>query len=150
MSAAAADLADRDGLNAAMLSTDARRESLALLGLCSPGIVLVGIIIVLPIGWLFWLSLFDATGALSGANYTRFVEQASYIRTFITTFEVAFIVTGLCVLLGYPLAYMLSQLPRRAASICLIFVILPFWTSVLVRTMPGWSSCSARASSTAH
>jgi ABC-type spermidine/putrescine transport system permease subunit I len=38
------------------------------------------------------------------------------------------------VLLGYPLAYLLSQLPQRAASICLIFVILPFWTSVLVRT----------------
>lgn len=134
MSAAPADLPDRGGLNADVLSADARRESLALLGLCSPGIVLVGIIIVLPIGWLFWLSLFDETGMLSGANYARFVEQASYVRTFITTFEVAFIVTGLCVLLGYPLAYMLSQLPRRAASICLIFVILPFWTSVLVRT----------------
>lgn len=134
MSAAPADLPDRGGLNADVLSADARRESLALLGLCSPGIVLVGIIIVLPIGWLFWLSLFDETGMLSGANYARFVEQASYVRTFITTFEVAFIVTGLCVLLGYPLAYMPSQLPRRAASICLIFVILPFWTSVLVRT----------------
>ncbi|MBA1142710.1 ABC transporter permease [Mesorhizobium neociceri] len=134
MSAAPADLPDRGGLNADVLSADARREALALLGLCSPGIVLVGIIIVLPIGWLFWLSLFDETGMLSGANYARVVEQASYVRTFITTFEVAFIVTGLCVLLGYPLAYMLSQLPRRAASICLIFVILPFWTSVLVRT----------------
>jgi putative spermidine/putrescine transport system permease protein/spermidine/putrescine transport system permease protein len=134
MSAAPADLPDRGGLNADVLSADARRESWALLGLCSPGIVLVGIIIVVPIGWLFWLSLFDEAGMLSGANYARFVEQASYVRTFITTFEVAFIVTGLCVLLGYPLAYMLSQLPRRAASICLIFVILPFWTSVLVRT----------------
>ncbi|TIR92946.1 MAG: ABC transporter permease, partial [Mesorhizobium sp.] len=68
------------------------------------------------------------------ANYARFFEQASYIKTFATTFKVAFVVTGACVLFGYPLAYMLSQLPRRAASICLIFVILPFWTSVLVRT----------------
>ncbi|TIS70269.1 MAG: ABC transporter permease, partial [Mesorhizobium sp.] len=87
-----------------------------------------------PIGWLFWLSLFDESGQLSLANYARFFEQASYIKTFATTFKVAFVVTGACVLFGYPLAYMLSQLPRRAASICLIFVILPFWTSVLVRT----------------
>ena len=122
------------GANANVLKADARRESLALLALCSPGLLLVCIIIVLPIGWLFWLSFFDENGMLSGANYARFVEQSSYIRTFVTTFKVAFTVTGLCVLFGYPLAYMLSQLRQRIASVCLIFVILPFWTSVLVRT----------------
>ncbi|TGV08891.1 ABC transporter permease [Mesorhizobium sp. M8A.F.Ca.ET.173.01.1.1] len=121
-------------LNAQALRADARRESLRLLALLAPSLFLVCAIIIVPIGWLFWLSLFDETGAFSAANYARFFEQASYIKTFISTFKVAFIVTGACVLLGYPLAYMLSQLPRRAASICLIFVILPFWTSVLVRT----------------
>ncbi|MEI9422405.1 ABC transporter permease [Mesorhizobium sp. Cs1299R1N1] len=121
-------------LNTQELRADARWESLRLLALLAPSLFLVCAIIIVPIGWLFWLSLFDETGAFSAANYARFFEQASYIRTFITTFKVAFIVTGACVLLGYPLAYMLSQLPRRAASICLIFVILPFWTSVLVRT----------------
>lgn len=125
---------DRRALNAGVLSSDERRESLTFLGLCSPGLILVGLVIVLPIGWLFWLSLFDETGALSGANYARFFEQRSYIRTFITTFQVSFLVTGLTVLLGYPLSYMLSQVPRRIAGICMIFVILPFWTSVLVRT----------------
>jgi putative spermidine/putrescine transport system permease protein len=127
-------LADRGGLNSDSLAHDARRESLTFLALCSPGLILVGLIIVLPIGWLFWLSFFDESGALSGANYARFFEQRSYIRTFITTFEVAFLVTVLTVLIGYPLSYMLSQIPRRAAAICMIFVILPFWTSVLVRT----------------
>lgn len=121
-------------LNTQALRTDARRESLRLLALLSPSLLLVFAIIIVPIGWLFWLSLFDEAGGFSAANYARFFEQASYIKTFVTTFKVAFIVTGACVLLGYPLAYMLSQLPRRAASICLISVILPFWTSVLVRT----------------
>lgn len=125
---------DRDALNAGTLANDQRRESLGFLALCSPGLILVGLVIMLPIGWLFWLSLFDETGALSGANYARFFEQRSYIRTFITTFEVAFLVTGLTVILGYPLSYVLSQIPRRIAGICMIFVILPFWTSVLVRT----------------
>ncbi len=109
-------------------------RSLSFLALCSPGLILVGLIIVLPIGWLFWLSLFDEAGMLSGANYARFFEQSSYLKTFLMTFKVAFLVTGLCVLIGYPVTYMLSQIPRRAAAICLIFVVLPFWTSVLVRT----------------
>ena len=121
-------------LNGDALNADARRESRGMLALLSPGLFLVFAVIIVPIGWLFWLSLFDENGQLSAANYARFFEQASYIKTFVTTFRVAFTVTGACVLLGYPLAYMLSQLPRRAASICLIFVILPFWTSVLVRT----------------
>ena len=121
-------------LNADALRSDARRQALGLLALLSPGLFLVFAVIIVPIGWLFWLSLFDETGQLSLANYARFFEQASYIKTFATTFKVAFVVTGACVLFGYPLAYMLSQLPRRSASICLIFVILPFWTSVLVRT----------------
>ncbi|QPC89760.1 ABC transporter permease [Mesorhizobium sp. INR15] len=129
-----ADAAGRPGLNAPALRADARRESWRLLALLAPSLFLVCAIIIIPIGWLFWLSLFDEAGALSTSNYARFFEQASYVKTFITTFKVAFVVTGACVLLGYPLAYMLSQLPRRAASICLIFVVLPFWTSVLVRT----------------
>jgi putative spermidine/putrescine transport system permease protein len=137
MTAQLADTASHiraEGPNTEALRTDARREAFSFLVLCSPGLILVGLIIVLPIGWLFWLSLFDETGAISGANYARFFEQASYVRTFITTFKVAFLVTALCVLIGYPVTYMLSQIPRRVASICMIFVILPFWTSVLVRT----------------
>jgi len=47
---------------------------------------------------------------------------------------VSLITTGICVAFGYPLAYVLSQLPRRAANLCLIAVMLPFWTSLLVRT----------------
>ena len=46
----------------------------------------------------------------------------------------AFCVTLICVLLGYPLSYLLSQLPERASQICMAFVLLPFWTSILVRT----------------
>lgn len=138
MSVASANHEDagwRDGvLNAAALRADTRRQALGFLALLSPGLFLVFTVIIVPVGWLFWLSLFDETGALSVANYARFFEQASYIKTFTTTFKVAFVVTTACVLLGYPLAYLLSQLPRRAASICLVFVILPFWTSVLVRT----------------
>lgn len=121
-------------LNARELGAAQRRERAALLGLCSPALLLTLIVIFIPVGWLFWLSLFDDAGALSPVNYLRLVEQPSYIKTFKATFQVSLAVTVVCVILGYPLTYMLSQLPRRAAGICLMFVILPFWTSVLVRT----------------
>jgi putative spermidine/putrescine transport system permease protein/spermidine/putrescine transport system permease protein len=89
---------------------------------------------VLPIGWLFGLSFLADDGSLSLMHYRRMVEQPSYARIFGATFQVSLLTTGLCILLGYPLAYVLSQLPRRVANLCLIAVMLPFWTSLLVRT----------------
>ena len=51
-----------------------------------------------------------------------------------TTFQVSVLTTVLCILIGYPLAYFISQLPGKLAALCLISVLLPFWTSLLVRT----------------
>ncbi|MBT9464912.1 MAG: ABC transporter permease [Hydrogenophaga sp.] len=49
------------------------------------------------------------------------------------TFQMSAVVTFFCLLLAYPLAYWLSTLPERKANVMLILVLLPFWTSVLVR-----------------
>ncbi len=122
------------GLNEAALEASQRAERNWMMAICSPSLILVGIIIFVPVGWLFWLSLFDAQGALTAGNYLRLIEQPSYFKTLMMTFKVSIIVTVVCLLLGYPLAYLLSQLPRRVSGILIISVILPFWTSVLVRT----------------
>ncbi len=122
------------GLNADDLRRDELREKLALFGLSAPAALLVLGIIVVPVGWLFWLSLFNDAGALSLDNYTRMLESKSYTRIFATTFQVSFLTTLLCVLLGYPLAYFLAQLPKRWAALGMMAVLLPFWTSLLVRT----------------
>ena len=53
---------------------------------------------------------------------------------FKTTFNVSFLTTIFCILLGYPLAYFLSQVPKKLVGIFMITVLLPFWTSLLVRT----------------
>jgi putative spermidine/putrescine transport system permease protein/spermidine/putrescine transport system permease protein len=121
-------------LNEDALHAAERAERNWMMAICSPSLILVGIIIFVPVGWLFWLSLFDAQGALTAGNYLRLVQQPSYFKTLVTTFKVSLIVTLVCLVLGYPLAYLLSQLPRRVAGILMISVILPFWTSVLVRT----------------
>jgi putative spermidine/putrescine transport system permease protein/spermidine/putrescine transport system permease protein len=116
------------------LRHDARRERWALFGLSSPALILVLVILIIPVGWLFYLSFIGADGQFSLENYQRMVDRKSYRRIFETTFQVSLITTGLCILIGYPLAYFLSQLPNRIAGLCLITVLLPFWTSLLVRT----------------
>jgi putative spermidine/putrescine transport system permease protein len=61
-------------------------------------------------------------------------DQAIYLGIFLRTFWISFVVTALCLLLGYPLAYKLASLPARISNLLLILVLLPFWTSLLVRT----------------
>ena len=116
------------------LRRDERLERLKLFGLSSPATLLILVILVIPVGWLFYVSFVGADGSFSLENYERMVSRKSYSRIFITTFQVSFLTTGLCILIGYPLAYFLSQLPPRLASLCMITVLLPFWTSLLVRT----------------
>ncbi len=120
--------------NEMLLKQHAVREKWLLLGLSVPAMLLVLIVMVLPVGWLFYLSFIGSDGTFSMENYARMLESKSYTRIFITTFKVSFLTTAICIAIGYPLAYFLSQLPARAANICLLAVLLPFWTSVLVRT----------------
>lgn len=121
-------------LNAGPLRRAAFRERLALFGLCSPALLLVMVIVVVPAAWLFWLSFIGQSGALSLENYQRMVDNSAYVEIFWLTIKVAFLTTAICVLAGYPLAYFLSQIPARLANICMIAVLVPFWTSLLVRT----------------
>jgi putative spermidine/putrescine transport system permease protein/spermidine/putrescine transport system permease protein len=125
----AADADNREGLR-----QDAIRERLALFGLCSPALLIVLVILIIPVSWLFFLSFIGADGSFSLENYERMIARKSYYRIFETTFVVSLATTGLCILIGYPFAYFLSQLPSRIANLCLIAVLLPFWTSLLVRT----------------
>ena len=110
-----------------------RREAWSFALLAVPGLVVIGLLLIVPVGWLFVLSFIGKDGGVSLENYAR-LAQPVYVITFVTTFQIAGIVTLGSILLGYPVAYLLSQLSPRAAAICMIFVILPFWTSVLVRT----------------
>lgn len=104
------------------------------MALSFPALLLVTVILFIPTGWLFALSFVGDDGQISLVHYQRMVEQPSYLTVFKTTFQLSALVTVLCVVIGYPLAYLLSELPRRLASLCLLAVLLPFWTSLLVRT----------------
>ncbi|ULS51413.1 ABC transporter permease [Pectobacterium carotovorum] len=61
-------------------------------------------------------------------------DQALYVDVLLRTLLMAGVVTLLCVGLGYPLAYWLAKQPSNRANLLLILVLLPFWTSLIVRT----------------
>ncbi|MEK6205837.1 MAG: ABC transporter permease [Amylibacter sp.] len=61
-------------------------------------------------------------------------ERRIHVQLFVRTLKISVIVTVMGLLLGYPVAFLLSTLPARTSNLLLILVLLPFWTSLLVRT----------------
>lgn len=120
--------------NAAGLARDARGERWVLFGLSVPALALVTAVVLVPVGWLFFLSFQNEDGVWSLVNYRRLVVQPAYGRVLLASFEISILVTVICTVLGYALAYLLAQLPPRRAGLLLIGVMMPFWTSILVRT----------------
>jgi putative spermidine/putrescine transport system permease protein len=68
------------------------------------------------------------------SNYARFFEQEAYLRVLTNTLWIAVISTITCLVIGYPYAYLMTIVPGRIAGLLLIAVLLPFWSSLLVRT----------------
>ena len=123
-----------DHINEADLKRQSQQEKYRLFGLTMPYLFMVFFLIVIPVGWLFYMSFIGRDGTLSMENYTRMLKSKAYVRIFLTTFKISFLTTLICAVLGYPLAYFMSQLSNRWANICMIGVLIPFWTSLLVRT----------------
>ncbi len=57
-----------------------------------------------------------------------------YVPLFLRTFRISLLITALCLVLGFPVSYLLATLPLRVSNLLMIMVLLPFWTSLLVRT----------------
>ena len=123
-----------EGKNESLLRAQGVREQRLLLSLATPAVLAVIAIIVIPVGWLFYLSFVGGDGQFSLENYERMLRYKSYARVFVTTFEVSILTTLICIMIGYPLSYFLAMLPQRVAGFFMLAVLLPFWTSLLVRT----------------
>ena len=80
-----------------------------------------------------YLTALDLERNESGAIQQRDSARI-YLQLYGKSLEIALTITALCLLLGYPLAYYLAHAPRRIAGALMVLVLLPFWTSFLVRT----------------
>ncbi|NKC04820.1 ABC transporter permease [Brucella haematophila] len=120
--------------NSRLLNRERRNEIWSMLGLTTPALLIVGVLMVAPLMWLLSMSVIDVTGQMSFENYRLFFSEEAYVEMFLNTFRIALIVTVICVLLGYPVAYLISILPSKWAGLLMLLVLVPFWTSGLVRT----------------
>jgi putative spermidine/putrescine transport system permease protein len=82
----------------------------------------------------YYLKAFDFTRNERGAIVRQPDGQRLYVDVFIKTAWVSISVSALCLLFGYPVAYFLANIPARYSNLFMILVLLPFWTSILVRT----------------
>jgi putative spermidine/putrescine transport system permease protein len=80
------------------------------------------------------LSMLDLRQGVDGSIEKVPADRAIYTDVLLRTLGISLLVTVITLVLGYPVAYLLATLPQRTASILMIFVLLPFWTSLLVRT----------------
>jgi putrescine transport system permease protein len=80
-----------------------------------------------------WTGLKAFLAALSLDNFASLIADPLYLEAYLKSLEVAAISTLLLLLLGYPTAYGLSRAPRRLQAALVMLVILPFWTSFLIR-----------------
>lgn len=91
-----------------------------------------------PLTPYYLLAAFDRKrDPVTGQVLVRDADEALYVKVLLRTLWIAFVVAVGSLLLGYPLAYWLAQQPTRRANLLMIMVLLPFWTSLLVRTA-GW------------
>ena len=81
----------------------------------------------------YFLNAIDMRKTAEGADFQP-EDKTILIKLFQRTLIMSLIITFSCILLGYPVAWLLANLPMRQANLLMILVLLPFWTSLLVRT----------------
>jgi len=85
-----------------------------------------------------YTSLFDWVGdrltvTVNTANYLYLVRDSLYVNAYLSSLKIAAISTFLCLLIGYPIAYAIARMEPANRNIALMLVILPSWTSFLIR-----------------
>lgn len=98
-------------------------------------VALVGVVFVYPVYEIFYRSLteFLSPGESGFSNYTWFFGEAAQRTILLRTFRTSIMVTAICLALGYPYAYLMTIVGGRWRFILLALVLLPFWTSLIVR-----------------
>lgn len=100
-----------------------------------PVVLFLGALFLYPVVQLLWLSALDrSTGGVTAAHYVRLFASPLYVKVLSITFEIAGWTTVLAILGGYPVAYYLATSSARRRNALMLWVLLPFWTSFLVRT----------------
>ncbi|HXX04484.1 MAG TPA: ABC transporter permease subunit [Xanthobacteraceae bacterium] len=80
-----------------------------------------------------WHGLAAFVSGLSLDNYVLLGSDPLYVLSYLKSVEIAAFSTLILLLVGYPIAYAIARMPRRAQAVLILLVVLPFWTSLLIR-----------------
>lgn len=100
--------------------------------LISPLVGFFLIFFLIPFLYIFYRSLWDPNLTLK--HYIHIVQEPLYIKVIFNTIKLAFIATAVCLILGYPFAFLLATTSEKLSNRLLAIVLIPFWISLLVRT----------------
>lgn len=98
----------------------------------APAFLFIAAMFIFPLAGIVGRSFY--TTHLTVENYVEIFGQDIYFLVIARTFRIAAIVTLICVVLGYPAAYLLAHASSRAVRLLMIAVIVPYFSSVIVRT----------------
>lgn len=111
------------------------RLKLGPLWLAAPALAFVAVFLIVPMLRLIGLSLSaDGSSGVSLEHYEKLADTPVYLRILWITFRISILTAVFSVVLGYPVAAWLARLPDRSRNKWLFLVLLPFWTSYLVKT----------------
>src|SRR6266508_5687144 len=108
------------------------RDGMTAWLLVAPAVLSIIALFIVPIGYVLLLSVTDPTVGLD--HYRRLFTVPLYANVMVNTFKTSLIVTIACLLLGYPLAYVMARRNDVVAFVLLTAVGLSFWTGFVVRT----------------
>ena len=100
-----------------------------------PYAIFLAIFVALPLVLIVVYAFQDADGGFSVENFTKFVESPEAWNTFVYSIGIALTTTILCILLGYPAAWILANKKLNKSEVLVVLFILPMWVNILVRTL---------------
>ena len=99
--------------------------------LCAPYTVWMAVFIVLPMVLVAWFAFTDKSGAFTLDNI---LSVGQYSNVFLRSIWLGALATAISLVMGYPLAYIISRLPAKRQSVMVMLVMLPMWMNFLLRT----------------
>jgi spermidine/putrescine transport system permease protein len=100
-----------------------------------PYVLFLGFFVLLPLVLIVYYAFTSPEGDFTFANFTKFWSQGETVNTFIYSVGVAIITTILCLLIGYPAAYILNRIGSKRSRVIVMLFILPMWINFLIRTL---------------
>ena len=100
-----------------------------------PYFIFLVLFVVLPLLLVFIYAVQDGSGRFSLSNVTRFFTDKDALSTFALSIEIAIENTAICILLGYPAAWILANRKLNRSAVTIVLFILPMWINALMRTL---------------